>query len=244
VTIRTHVNRVLAPGIIAALTRLPSLERLVARHVDARRLHIALTRLGRRGVRIQTVYDIGAHDGQWSEDLRRTLPKARFVLFEANEAHASALARSGERYFIALLSSDARPVDFYGTGGAGDSYYREATRNYDAVEPRRVLATTLDRMVESNDLPYPDLIKADVQGAELDVLRGGTRALEAATLVLLECPIVEYNLGAPRIDEYFEFMDEHGFSPIDSVSGHWQQGHLVEVDVLFADVRSHPELVP
>lgn len=240
---RTHVNRVLGASITAALTRLPALEQFVGTHADARRLRIALTRL-RRKVGIETVYDIGAHQGHWTEVVRQTLPNARFILFEANEAHASALATTGERYFIALLSSEEGAVDFYGTGGSGDSYYREAARNYETIGPRRIEATTLDRMIERYDLPHPDLIKADVQGAELDVLRGGRRALEVTKLVLLECPIVEYNIGAPRIDEYFEFMDEQGFSPVDFVSGLWQQGHLVQVDVLFADVRNHPELIP
>ncbi len=132
-------------------------------------------------------------------------------------------------------------MEFYGTG---DSYYREATKNYGGVEPRRVRATTLDRLIERHDLPGPDLIKADVQGAEIDVLRGERRALERARLALLECPIVGYNVGAPRIDEYFRFMDDEGFSPIDFVNGLWQRERLVQVDILFANVRAHPVLIP
>src|SRR5262245_61495989 len=207
VTAVWRFNRVLASAIASTLVRLPRLEQVVAVQTDARRLQIALTRVRRRGVRIATVYDIGAHRGDWTQSIRPHLPGATFLLFEASEAHEGWLEKTGDRYFIVVLSSEEKLVDFYATGGSGDSYYREATPNYDGVEPRRVPATTLDRMIERNGLRGPDFIKADVQGAEIDVLRGGRRALAHARLVLLECPIVEYNVGAPRIDEYFRFMN-------------------------------------
>ncbi|MGH3119382.1 MAG: hypothetical protein ACRDQ2_20180, partial [Gaiellales bacterium] len=76
-----------------------------------------------------------------------------------------------------------------------------------------------------------------VQGAELDVLRGGKKALEQTKLVLLECPIIEYNEGAPKIHEYFSFMDERDFTPVEFVGRRWRHGRMIQVEVLFADVR-------
>ena len=77
-----------------------------------------------------------------------------------------------------------------------------------------------------------------MQGAELDVLRGGGNALDHARLVLLECPIVEYNEGAPTIHEYFRFMDEHGFTPVDVVEWHMRGGRALQLDVLFGDIAA------
>lgn len=146
-------------------------------HAASRGLHIALTRLKRRGLEVRTVYDIGAHRGLWTEAVRASLPDARFFLFEANAAHAEALQRTGERYFTVILSSEQRVVDFFASSSPGDSYYRELTDEYAAVEPTTRTAVTLDEMIEEHDLPRPDFIKADVQGAELDVLVGGTTRL-------------------------------------------------------------------
>lgn len=237
--IRQSINRLLALPIDAALRHLPGLEQFVSAKVDTRRLHVVLTRLRRRGLRIEIVYDIGARHGWWTETVRPSLPGARFFLFEANEIHTKALQETGERYFTAILSSEEKLVDFYGTGSPGDSYFREATEHYVGVTPRSLRTTTLDHIIELNDLPYPDFIKADVQGAEIDVLRGGRKALDKAKLVLLECPIVEYNEGAPNIHEYFCFMDECGFTPIDFVGRNWRKGRVVQVDVLFADIRAN-----
>jgi FkbM family methyltransferase len=161
---------------------------------------------------------------------------ARFFLFEANEAHADALAKTGESYFTVVLSSEEKPVEFFGAGTSGDSYFRELTDRYEAVPPTTRLATTLDQMIEEHSLPYPDLIKADVQGAELDVLTGGRKALNHAKLVLLECPILPYNLGAPTIDEYFRFMDESGFTVLQFVDELWPDQHMRHVDILFGSI--------
>ena len=61
------------------------------------------------------------------------------------------------------------------------------------------------------------LIKLDVQGAELDVLRGGARALAAAEVVVMEFGNIgaDWNLGAPSFAEKIAFMDAAGFRPWD-----------------------------
>jgi FkbM family methyltransferase len=228
-----RLKRAVATILANTIERHPGLEQLVHERTESRRLPLALARLMSTGVQIDTVYDIGAHRGRWTESVRPTLPGARFVLFEANDVHALELAATGEPYFIATLSSEERAVDFYGTGGPGDSYFREATAHYQGVSATTVQATTLDRLIERHDLPLPDLIKADVQGAELDVLAGGPNALANAQLVLLECPITAYNEGAPNIDEYFRFMADRAFTPVAFLDPTWHEGEMVQVDVLF-----------
>jgi FkbM family methyltransferase len=235
--IRRSVKSLLGFPVAEALERLPGFEQFVGAHLDSRRLQVALTRVRRSGLNIETVYDIGARRGWWTGFARPSLPGARFFLFEANETHAEALRKTGERYFTVILSSEEKLVGYYATGSPGDSYFRETTEHYAGVTPRTVRTTTLDRVIESNDLPYPDFIKADVQGAELDVLRGGRKALDKASLVLLECPIVEYNEGAPTIHEYFQFMNERNFTQIEFVGRRWLHGRMIQVEVLFADVR-------
>jgi len=192
--------------------------------------------------RLDTVYDIGAHRGAWTQAVRPVLPDADFVLFEANPAHASGLAQSGERYFIETLSSEERLVDFYATGEPGDSYYRELTPNYEDVAPKRVHTATLDAVVKRRGLPAPDLIKADVQGAELDVLAGGANSLAHAKLVLLECALDEYNDGAPRIGDCLEFMLKRNFTPVSFIEPKWLDDRVMQVDVLFVTTRTSRRL--
>eukprot|EP00913_Durusdinium_trenchii_P033413 g31281.t1 len=60
-----------------------------------------------------------------------------------------------------------------------------------------------------------DLLKADVQGAELTVLLGGLKTLSQAQLVLLEAPVLPYNEGAPSFSEVIAFMAAHHFELVD-----------------------------
>lgn len=183
----------------ALLHWMPSLEGLVfdhvARHQLAHRIHGHPQLRGR----ISTIYDIGANRGDWTRMATKMLPASKFFLFEANEVHRPDLQRLDHPFFIGVLANSRREVEFFGDGGTGDSYYCENTIHYDAVAPRIELTHTLDEVIEKHDVPMPDFIKLDTQGAELDILRGGTRAPAHAKLVFLECPILAYNAGAPGI---------------------------------------------
>lgn len=72
-------------------------------------------------------------------------------------------------------------------------------------------ARTVDALVAERNLPLPDLIKMDVQGAELDVLRGAANTLQHAKDIILELQKVEYNKGAPLRDGVIEYLNSIGF---------------------------------
>ena len=64
---------------------------------------------------------------------------------------------------------------------------------------------TLDNLVESQNIPYPDLIKIDVQGNELNVIKGATNVLKCCSYLILELQEVEYNENAPMKDAVIEY---------------------------------------
>ncbi len=79
------------------------------------------------------------------------------------------------------------------------------------------------------------LLKVDVQGYELEVLRGGTRTLALAEVVLLEVSLLEYNQGAPLMPEVVAFMASAGFVPYD-VCGQFRRetdNALCQIDIMF-----------
>ena len=86
-----------------------------------------------------------------------------------------------------------------------------------------------------------DLLKLDVQGAELRVLQGATRCLARAEAVLLELSVAgSYNLGAPSFAEHVAYLDTKGFSLFDVGEQHRMsgasltaEGLLFQLDLLF-----------
>ncbi len=215
------------------MTREFSLDSWMERWINRRKLRKTLQALESAGLRISTVYDIGANKGRWSRDTRRLLPRADFFLFEANETHRNKLASRGFPFFICVLGAREEKRRFYSTGGTGDSLYREKTDHYLEADYREVTTRTLTSLARENQLPAPDFVKLDVQGAELDILAGARDMLESCHLVYMECPVLEYNAGAPRFDAYLQFMSELGFAPLQVLEQHLIKGALTQFDLLF-----------
>jgi FkbM family methyltransferase len=49
-----------------------------------------------------------------------------------------------------------------------------------AVDEITVFVRTIDGLVESGNIPLPNVVKIDVEGSEFDVLRGATRVIETS----------------------------------------------------------------
>ena len=203
------------------------------RWLNRRKLRMAMRALEGAGVSLSTVYDIGANKGRWARSMRRLLPRAEFFLFEANETHRSKLASRGFPFFICVLGAREEKRRFYSTGGTGDSLYLENTENYRDSDYREVMTRTLTSLAKENRLPCPNFIKLDVQGAELDILEGGRDLLGDCHLIYMECPVMEYNVGAPRFDAYMQALSDLGFVPLQVLEQHLVNGALMQIDLLF-----------
>jgi hypothetical protein len=70
---------------------------------------------------------------------------------------------------------------------------------------------TVDEVLKRKDIIKADFIKLDVQGFELEVLKGASKTLESAEVVLMEVSLIEINKGAPLINEVMQFMVSRGF---------------------------------
>lgn len=76
-------------------------------------------------------------------------------------------------------------------------------------------------------------MKIDTQGSELDIVQGGWSTLKAAKFIVLECPLVQFNEGAPNISEYLVKMRELGFIPWSTVELHFMLNVFVQIDIAF-----------
>ena len=200
----------------------------------------ALGRLKSLGFAPAVIYDIGAYRGGWTRLASEVFPAAQFVLFEANADHAGALAALGHRHIVAALGAvdgDRRPFHVPRAGDVtGASLYLEQTTHYAAsnLDVRALALARLDTIVAREQLPVPDLVKIDVQGAELDVLAGAGDTLRGTQALIVEVSLVDYNRNAPLMADVIAALDRAGFRCADLCEVHRTGGNFVlQLDLLF-----------
>jgi len=211
------------------------------------KLNYNLLYLIERGIKIDVIYDIGAFKGEWSYFLNKTsLKDKEFFLFEANEENKEYLKKLNFKYFIEVLSNKEKNVEFYSQVSTGDSYFIEQTSVYkNDSKPKLKKTNTIDNVIKNNNLPLPNLIKIDTQGSELDILRGAKESVSNCSLIYLECPIIEYNLNSPNLNNYIEYLNSIDFIPYDICENHKIDNILIQIDILFIKKsifrKIHPE---
>ncbi|MEO1967615.1 MAG: FkbM family methyltransferase [Sphingomonadaceae bacterium] len=195
----------------------------------------AYRRLAERGFRPDGIIDVGAYEGYWTRAARTIFPDASSLMVEPQEAKRPKLEAVCRELphtsFISCLlgSTSGETVTFYEME-TGSSYLAEQSNA--PREAKRFTLSTLDEIAA--DFPGEELfLKIDSQGAEVEILKGGSKILQRSALVQLETAVIAYNKGAPSLMEVLAFMQDNGFVPLD-ISGHTRiQGHLVQVDFLF-----------
>jgi len=178
------------------------------------------------------VLDIGAYEGEFYLMFKEFFPKADILMIEANEEKESRLKSIGP-YKIALLGSeDNKEVDYYKCKDGvptGNGIYRENTQF--KFESEKKKSITLPTLLGS-DNGY-DLIKMDVQGSELDIIKGALPIIKRTDSLLLELQTLEYNKGAPMASDVISYLQGIGFDMVDILNLMYSENHLIQVDVLF-----------
>jgi FkbM family methyltransferase len=154
------------------------------------------------------VLDIGANVGYYSAAVLRFSPKSTIYAFEPS----SVARRKLEERFIEKDSVRIVPLALGSTisvgtlwsdmagSGMGSLTKRNLTHfGIDFEQSESVEVTTLDTWTSSNRIA-PNLIKMDVEGHELDVLKGGIKTLASAH-------VVQFEFGGCNIDTRTFFQD-------------------------------------
>ena len=115
----------------------------------------------------------------------------------------------------------------------GNSIYRELTPYYDNEATNLIVkkqGVMLDKLFPDETF---DLIKMDIQGAELDAIRGGIKICKKAKGILLEVALKEYNSSSPLHDEVVEYMESIGFIKKEILTDLPYNGEIYHQDILF-----------
>ena len=198
----------------------------------------ALRRVRAQGVVPRQIVDAGASDGVWTRECLAVFPDSRYLLVDPLPANATALMRLAHQQqrvsvWSGALGAAPGTLDLWVHGDQSsflpsDEYVSETKRS---VEVR-----TLDSFLGSELLEPPDLIKADVQGFEVELLEGAKACLRTAELLLLEVCFRRLYRNLRLAHEVIAYVGAAGFRIYDicSYASRASDGELAYSDILFA----------
>lgn len=198
-----------------------------------------MSELKSSGFEPKVIYDIGSSVLHWYKEAVKVWPDADYYEFEAISEVEDLYKHHKVKYNLGPLSYvDNKQVTYYQNleHPGGSSYYREvghpeSVNLYNETNAVQKYTRTLDSVVAENNWPLPDLIKIDVQGAELDILKGATNTLKHCQHLIIELQYVHYNEGAPLHTETIDFLESLGFTNHGAFSG----GEVVGSDPVDSD---------
>jgi FkbM family methyltransferase len=170
-----------------------------------------------------TLVDVGANDGDFIRAVTRLAAPAAAIAFEPLPACAQSLRPlieslpAGQLHQVAVGASSGE-VELNCTGDSRMSSVLSPQTGIHASyrEGDHKIARKLKvRMVRLDDHIAPNirigLLKVDVQGYELEVLRGATRTLDQTEALLIEINYTPHYEGAAGFEEVHEFLRAAGF---------------------------------
>jgi FkbM family methyltransferase len=189
-----------------------------------RMLKMLLGRLGDNPI----IFDVGASNGGWAWPALKVFPKAELHMFEpmwaiSDDAYKDDVLRG-------LINSEYKVTRHPIAIGnrVGNTTLRlmpdnvsSTTLEWDAEghfsQPRTVPMQTLDAVVAAGLAPQPALIKLDIQGGEMEALKGATSLLPRTKAIILEAWFMHgYGPHTPLLHEITAFLYKaHGFYLVD-----------------------------
>jgi len=181
------------------------------------------------------ILDIGAWNGFWTKNVKEIWPDAHYTCIEAGPKHEKKLKEITSDYHIAVLGDSNRDVKIYlreiDKGSKKKVTYTKGSTLFGLFKDYEIRQmTTLDTLV-GKDAQF-DLIKQDVQGAEIMVMQGAPDIFTRAKYVIQEVNLFkDKNFpDMPAESEMDEFMFQLGFNNSEIIE---QKENVEQIDKIY-----------
>ncbi|NQV88639.1 MAG: FkbM family methyltransferase [Parcubacteria group bacterium] len=162
--------------------------------------------------------DAGANIGEYSTLLRKIFPTSKIIAFEPNEDPFKNLKQISEKEkieaFAMGLSSFKKEASIFVGAGESSKYgslYKEIIKeihHHGSMVEKKTCLTDLDSFCDENKINHIDLFKMDIEGHELEALRGAKKLLS-----LDKIDIIQFEFNAVHVASRVFIKDFYDILP-------------------------------
>jgi FkbM family methyltransferase len=193
------------------------LRRKLVKRLNAPDIPMALERLAQRGFSPKLIFDVGAYRGEFAMSALAVWPDARVACFEPLRHGGDQIDQLAnpaiDLYRTLVGASEKSKVELH-VAETSTSLLRDVDTDKYPVED--FPQTTVDATVRCRYAGRaPDLLKLDVQGYELEVLKGAEASLKQTRAILSEINLIDIHENVPLLDEMIVWLSQRGFIAYD-----------------------------
>ncbi|WP_345277250.1 FkbM family methyltransferase [Litoribaculum gwangyangense] len=181
-------------------------------------MYKAIERCVERGLKINTVIDVGASDGIWSRACMKTFPDANYLLIEAQTNHENGLKKFKQEFensdYVLAAAGKKEGMIYFNNENPLGGLASETKLTNDCIE---VPVIAIDEELKRRKLKGPYLLKLDTHGFEVPIIEGAKKTIKAASLIIIETYNYKITNDSLRYWEICSYMEKLGFSPIEMV---------------------------
>ncbi len=191
-----------------------------------------------KSLKASCIFDVGANSGEFSLLARAAFPTARLVCFEPHPEAFATLNKvmRKDKYFqsfqIALGEKEESGVMHLDPFSPNSSFTRRSPKSI----PQDLQIQKLDSFEAMLSTEDQTILKLDVEGYELAILKGGEKFITRTNYIYVECRTTD-PIGC-TFSEIYSFLVQRGWEYLGAYdSVYTKTGKLMYFDALFKNAQ-------
>jgi len=174
----------------------------------------------KRGLKCKTILDVGANNTRYSRMVKEVFPDAAFCLIEPQlemKEHLENFCKEFKNSVYFLAGAGAKKEKMILTVWddlAGSTLIlKPEEKLIKNGKQREVEIITIDDLIETSKIDLPELIKLDIQGFELEALKGAKKTFGYTEVYIIEVSLFPNDDApcTPVISDVINFMLGSGY---------------------------------
>lgn len=201
-------------------------------------------------IKYKTVVDIGSNNGQFSLVTKYFLPNVKIFAFDplkSSKQKYNNLFKKDKKinFFNVAIGSKIQKKNFFISNKDDSSSLLpiglNQLKNYPNTFTKSQGITDvvpLSKVLNRYQIDNPALLKIDVQGYELEVLKGSKNLIKEFDYIYCECSFIELYYRQPLVGEIINWLARNNFEMIEIKNiSYDSKGNSIQADFFFKKIK-------